>query len=290
MPGPLLCGLLAVLLVSAGGPVLATPVAAPTSTPSLMLANVYRPGVPLQAYWLSEKYDGLRAFWDGQRLQTRGGETIAAPAWFTAQWPPEPMDGELWAGRGSFEDTLSTVRRQTPDDEAWRAVRFMVFDLPAHPGVLTERIAAYRALVQRIDQPWVQAVPQERVGSHAELMARLDGLVREGGEGLMLHRGDAPYRAWRSDDLLKVKSHEDAEARVIGHVPGKGRHQGRLGALLVQTPEGLRFKLGTGLSDAQRENPPAVGSWVTYRFRGLNESGVPRFASFMRVRPDAPLR
>ncbi len=262
----------------------------PDSAPALMLANVYRPGVPLHTYWLSEKYDGLRAFWDGQRLRTRGGETIVAPAWFTAQWPAEPMDGELWAGRGRFEETLSTVRRQTPDDDAWRRVRFMVFDLPAHPGVFTERIAAYRALVQRMDQAWVQAVPQERVGSHAELMARLDRVVREGGEGLMLHRAAAPYRALRNDDLLKVKTHEDAEAQVIGHVPGKGRHAGRLGALLVRTPEGVRFKLGTGFSDAKRDNPPAIGSWVTYRFRGVNESGVPRFATFMRVRPDAPSR
>lgn len=261
-----------------------------TAVPAVMLAKVYRPGIALHAYWLSEKYDGLRAVWDGRQLRTRGGETIAAPAWFTAQWPVEALDGELWAGRGRFEETLSTVRRQTPDDEAWRRVRFMVFDMPAHPGTFTERIAAYHAQVQRIGQPWVQAVPQERVASHDELMARLDRMVREGGEGLMLHRGDAPHRALRSDDLLKVKTHEDAEAQVIGHVPGKGRHVGRLGALLVRTPEGLRFKLGAGLSDAQRDDPPAIGSWVTYRFRGLHESGVPRFASFMRVRPDAPLR
>ncbi|TMU71786.1 DNA ligase [Hydrogenophaga intermedia] len=253
-----------------------------------MLANVYRPGVRLADYWLSEKYDGLRAFWDGERLRTRGGETIAAPDWFTAQWPAEPMDGELWAGRGRFEEAMSTVRQLTPDDAAWRRIRFMVFDLPAHPGVFTERIEAYGRLVRRIDQAWVQAVPQERVGSHAELMARLDRMVRDGGEGLMLHRGDAPYRAVRNDDLLKVKTHEDAEARVVGHVPGKGRHAGRMGALVVQTPQGLRFKLGTGFTDAERDQPPAVGTWVTYRFRGLNESGVPRFASFVRVRPDAP--
>lgn len=280
----LLRGLAAALL----GTGLAPLAAWSADAPALMLANVYRPGVRLADYWLSEKYDGLRAFWDGERLRTRGGETIAAPDWFTAQWPAEPMDGELWAGRGRFEEALSTVRQLTPDDAAWRRIRFMVFDLPAHPGVFTERIEAYGRLVRRIDQAWVQAVPQERVGSHAELMARLDRMVRDGGEGLMLHRGDAPYRAVRNDDLLKVKTHEDAEARVIGHAPGKGRHAGRMGALVVQTPQGLRFKLGTGFTDAERDQPPAVGTWVTYRFRGLNESGVPRFASFVRVRPDAP--
>ena len=260
------------------------------NAPALMLAGVYRPGLALEAYWLSEKYDGLRARWDGQRLLTRGGESIAAPVWFTAGWPAVPLDGELWAGRGRFEEALSTVRRQTPDEAAWRRIRFMVFDLPAHQGPFNERIVAYHGVVQQIDQAWVQAVKQERVASHAALMARLDRMVADGGEGLMLHRSDAFYRAARDDSLLKVKTHEDAEARVIGHVPGKGRHEGRMGALVVETPAGVRFRLGTGFTDAQRERPPAVGEWVTYRFRGLSAAAVPRFASFMRLRPDAPAR
>ncbi len=274
------------VLVTCG---LSVPVLA-ADAPALMLANVYRPGVPLHDYWLSEKYDGLRGFWDGQQLLTRGGEVIAAPDWFTAGWPAEPMDGELWIGRGKFEAALATVRRQTPMDDAWRRVRFMVFDLPAHPGRFTDRIQACQALVRQLHRPWVQAVPQERVASHTELMARLDRVVKAGGEGLILHRGDSFYRAERNDDLLKVKTHEDAEARVLQHLPGQGRHAGRMGALLVETPEGVRFRLGTGFTDAQRELPPAVGEWVTFRFRGVNESGVPRFASFLRVRADAPPR
>jgi DNA ligase 1 len=257
--------------------------------PALMRANVYRLGVDLSAYWLSEKYDGVRAFWDGQRLLTRGGHPITAPAWFTAGWPAQPMDGELWGGRGRFETTVSTVRQQQPDDAAWRQVRFMVFDLPAHPGVFTERLHAYQVLVEGLGQAWVVAVPQERVTDHSHLMRRLDHVVRLGGEGLMLHRGDATYRAERNDDLLKVKTHEDAEARVIGHEPGRGKHQGRMGALLVQTPEGLRFRIGSGFTDEQREQPPPMGSWITYRFRGQNGSGLPRFATFVRVRTDADL-
>jgi len=276
-----LLGWLGLVACGLSGPALAA------DAPALMLANVYRPGVPLHDYWLSEKYDGLRGFWDGQRLLTRGGDVVAAPAWFTAGWPAEPMDGELWIGRGRFEEALSTVRRQTPIDDAWRRVRFMVFDLPAHPGRFTDRIQAYQSLVQQLKQPWLQAVAQERVASHAELTARLDRLVKKGGEGLMLHRGDSFYRAERNDDLLKVKTHEDAEARVVQHLPGRGRHTGRMGALLVETREGIRFRLGSGFTDAQREHPPALGDWVTFRFRGVNESGVPRFASFVRGRPDA---
>lgn len=254
--------------------------------PALMLANVYRPSLDLDAYWVSEKYDGVRGYWNGQQLLTRGGEAIAAPAWFTQGWPSVPMDGELWAGRGQFSRAVSTVKLLRPDDRAWRDMRFMVFDLPAHEGPFSERLLALAPLVSALGQPWVQAVRQWRVHSHTELNAQLQRLVKAGGEGLMLHRGDSLYRARRSDDLVKLKTHDDAEAKVLAHLPGQGKHAGRLGALWVETPQGIRFKLGTGLSDAQRRHPPDVGSVVTYRYRGLNDSGVPRFASFVRVRQD----
>lgn len=255
--------------------------------PALLLAGRYRPGIDLRDWWVSEKYDGVRAHWDGRQLRTRGGERIAAPAWFTAGWPALPMDGELWAGRGRFEHAQSAAAREQPDDAQWRALRYMVFDLPAHPGSFDERLAALRAAVSALNHTWVQAVPQRKVAGDAELQALLREVVRGGGEGLMLHRGASLYRAGRGEDLLKLKTHDDAEARVIAHVPGKGKHAGRLGALMVETPEGRRFALGTGFTDAQRADPPPVGSWVTYRFRGLHEgSGLPRFASFLRVRSD----
>ncbi|WP_042423490.1 DNA ligase [Comamonas granuli] len=256
--------------------------------PALLLAQVYRAGLPLQDYWVSEKYDGVRAYWDGHRLRTRGGETIAVPAWFTAGWPATPLDGELWAGRGRFGHAQSTVRQQQPDDAAWRAMRFMVFDLPGDPGTFDERLPALQAAVARLGRPWVQAVPQQRVATDAALQALLARTVRAGGEGLMLHRGASLYRAGRSDDLLKLKTHEDAEARVVAHLPGKGRHAGRMGALLVEMPSGQRFRLGAGWSDADRDHPPPVGSWVTYRYRGLQAGGLPRFASYLRVRADLP--
>ena len=277
----------ALLLAVSAGLGLALP--AQAAAPALMLAKVYRAGIPLADYWVSEKYDGVRGYWDGSQLWTRGGERVAAPAWFTAGWPAVPMDGELWAGRGQFSAAVSTVRQQVPNDAAWRQMRFMVFDLPAHGGTFDERIPALNTLVGTLAVPWVQAVPQTKIASHNALQTRMRQTVKAGGEGLMLHRGDSLYRGQRSDDLLKVKPHEDAEARVLAHIPGQGKHAGVLGALLVETPEGQRFKLGTGLTDAQRRDPPAIGAWVTYRFRDTNPSGVPRFASFLRVREDANL-
>ena len=264
--------------------------AAAADAPALLLASVYRPGLELQGYWVSEKYDGVRGHWDGQRLRTRGGEPITPPAWFTAGWPDTALDGELWAGRGRFAQAQSTVRQARAGDAAWRQMRFMVFDLPAHPGSFDQRLPALQTAVARTGLPWVLAVPQQRVASDAALQALLARTVRGGGEGLMLHRGSSLYRAGRSDDLIKLKTHDDTEARVVAHLPGKGKHAGRLGALLVEMPSGQRFRLGTGLSDAERSAPPPIGSWVTYRFRGTHDSGLPRFASFVRVREDLPAR
>lgn len=276
------------LLMLAAGPVLPPTWAA--DPPALELSKIYHPGPDLSEFWVSEKLDGVRGRWDGQQLLSRGGQVIVAPAWFTAGWPAVPLDGEIWGGRGQFETTVSTVRQLQPDDAAWQRLRFMVFDLPAHPGVFSERLEAGAALVASLGQPWVQLVPQVRGSSHSALMKRLDDVVRGGGEGLMLHRGDALYRAQRSDDLLKVKPYEDAEAKVTGYEPGRGRHAGRTGALWVQTPEGQRFRIGSGLSDADRNSPPPIGSWITYRFRGRHESGLPRFATFVRLRADASLQ
>lgn len=262
------------------------PATAQTGGRPLMLANVYRDGVVLAEYWVSEKYDGVRAYWDGQQLWTRHGHRIAAPAWFTRGWPAQPLDGELWAGRGRFTTASSAAAKDSADDDTWRQLRYMVFDLPGHPGRFDERLPALAALLARHVSPSLHAVPQRRLADEAALHALLRETVRAGGEGLMLHRGDAPYRGERSDDLLKLKQHLDAEATVVSHLPGKGKYEGLVGALLVETPQGLRFKLGSGLRDADRHSPPPIGTRVTYRYLDLHPNGAPRFASFVRVRVD----
>lgn len=256
----------------------------PITPPALTLAQPYRPGLVLGDYWVSEKYDGVRGYWDGQQLWSRGGQPIMAPAWFTAGWPAQPLDGELWAGRGQFAHAQSTTRQQQPDDAAWRRMRFMVFDLPGHAGPFDARLPALQRQVAVLGLPWVQAAPQQRIHSPAQLQRRLDQVVRAGGEGLMLRRGDAPYRSGRSEDLVKLKPLDDAEAVVVAHLPGKGRYAGLTGALLVEMPGGQRFRLGSGLNQAERQHPPPVGSTVTYRHHGWNASGLPRFARFWRVR------
>lgn len=274
-----------VLVACLAGPVVVD-AAAPQAPP--MLATAYRGQGEVAAYLVSEKLDGVRGRWDGRALWTRGGEPIAVPAWFTRGWPPVPMEGELWLGRGQFDAVSALVRTGDPQDPRWRALRFMVFDFPAEGGAFAARVARMRALLGAGAHPRLRMLEQRSFGSRAALDAELDRVVRAGGEGLMLQHRAALYLPGRSDALLKYKRLDDAEARVVGHVPGQGRHAGRLGALLVELPDGRRFRIGTGFSDAQRAAPPPLGAWVTYQHNGLTATGLPRFARFLRVRVPPP--
>lgn len=236
-------------------------------------------------YLVSEKFDGARAVWDGHVLRHRSGRQVVAPAWFTERLPSQPLDGELWLGRGRFEALMSALRSERHIDEHWRGIRYLLFELPGSSGTFVDRAAAIERIVAVTGWPSLQAVAQTRAVDREALRHRFDAVVRGGGEGLVLHRADAPYVTGRTDALLKLKPALDAEAVVVGYRPGRGRYRGDTGALEVETPRGRRFFLGSGLSDALRRAPPPRGSIVTYRYRDLTASGLPRFASFMRLHP-----
>ena len=266
---------------------LASAIVAPAAEPpAILLAEVYRGQVDVSRYLVSEKLDGVRAIWDGATLRFRSGREVHAPEWFVAGLPKRPLDGELWLGRGSFERLSGIVRKEVPDDAEWRQVRYMIFELPGAPGTFAERAEQIRETVKQANVPWLREIEQFRVVNRSSLQKRMKEVVKAGGEGLMLHRADAPYETGRSDVLLKMKPWEDAEAVVIGHLPGKGKHAGNMGALRVRAEDGREFSLGTGFTDQQRRDPPPVGTTVTYRYHGLTRTGLPRFASFLRVRVD----
>lgn len=256
--------------------------------PRVTLAQTYDGHSDLADYWISEKYDGVRGYWTGDKLITRGGSVIDAPAWFTAGWPDTPLDGELWSGYGEFARVSGIVRSQDADDTDWRDVSYRVFDLPAYPGAFDARVPAIRDRVAAIDQPWVVAIRQFKVVDAAALDVALERVLARAGEGLVLHRGPAAYVPGRSDDLLKLKPYADAEARVLGVNPGQGRIEGLMGSLDVRTPDGREFSIGSGFSDDQRADPPPIGAWITYRYNGETATGLPRFARFLRRRPNGP--
>lgn len=252
--------------------------------PELLLAQVYNDTVDVQQYWVSEKLDGVRAYWDGKQLISRGGNVIAAPNWFVAGFPAQALDGELWLGRNQFAATLSVVSKQQPVDSEWQQIRYYLFELPGAAGSFTERIIALQRLIAQHNSRYLMLVPQFRLTDNAQLMAKLHELEQAGAEGLMLHHQDAHYKTGRSADLLKLKSYQDSEAEVIGYRPGKGKYQGMVGALVVKTPDGKTFAIGSGLTDDLRQTPPPLGAVVTYRYNGLTQHGLPRFARFLRQR------
>lgn len=196
--------------------------------PALLLANVWPPAIDPTGWWMSEKCDGGRGFWDGRVLRTRNGNVIHAPPDFLAELPADAaLDGELWMGRGRFEETTSVVLAAKPE-ERWTAVRFMVFDALGVKGVFEERMKFLSKTIPS-DSRLVKVVPQERCKNPEQLIAERDRIVSLGGEGLMLRKPDSEYEAGRSPTLLKVKPHDDAEATVIAHIPEKGKYEGQVG-------------------------------------------------------------
>jgi DNA ligase-1 len=259
---------------------------AKAGVPEILLAQVYQSGLDVTQYLVSEKYDGVRAVWDGKQLISRQGNVIHAPAWFTQNLPKTPLDGELWLARGQFDVLSGTVRKDVPIDAEWQKITYNIFELPDAPGTFDARAKRIVEIVKKANLLHLKAVAQFRVKDEAALNFRLKQVVKNGGEGLMLHRADALYETGRSAVLMKLKPLYDAEATVVAYTPGKGKYTGKLGALVVETSEGIRFKLGTGLTDAQRENPPKIGSLITYTYKDKTKNGKPKVARFLRVRDE----
>jgi DNA ligase-1 len=257
--------------------------------PPLLLAESWDNAADLSEWWMSEKLDGVRAYWDGKQFLSRQGNLYHAPDWFLEGLPAVPLDGELWIDRKRFQRTVSIVRRQDKN-ELWKEVRYVVFDAPAATGGFEDRLAFLKDALASGAAKFARQHAQERCRGLDSLRAELARIEALGGEGLMLRQPGSKYVAGRSATLLKVKTFHDAEAIVTGHQAGAGRHQGRMGALLVRLPSGANFAIGTGFSDRERESPPAIGATVTFRYQELSDAGVPRFPSWVGVRHDAVMQ
>jgi len=254
--------------------------------PPLLLAQSWDNAADLTDWWMSEKLDGVRAYWDGKRFVSRQGNTYHAPDWFTVGLPETVLDGELWIDRRKFQRTVSIVRRQDKGDQ-WREVRFVVFDAPKAGGDFETRLDLLADLLRPKKQPYAKLLKQSQCRGLKHLREELARIESGGGEGLMLRQPGSVYEVGRSATLLKIKTFHDAEAVVLDQQAGKGKHKGKLGALVVQLKDGTEFSVGTGFSDAQRASPPPVGSVITFRYQELSDAGVPRFPSFVRVRKRA---
>jgi DNA ligase 1 len=254
--------------------------------PPVQLASVYKPDStePVSAYLVSEKFDGVRAIWTGKQLLTRSGNIINAPDWFTAPLPDVWLDGELWTTHHDFARLSGIVRTQTPVDVEWQHVSYRVFDMPESELPFEQRYQNYTSLITKLNLPHIKPVRQYRLASKKALQDLLQDKIEHGAEGLILHLASAKHQGGRTQALLKLKPYDDEEAIVIGHLPGNGKYTHQLGALRVKNERGQIFSIGSGLSDQDRLNPPAIGTVITYRYQGYTKNGLPRFARFLRIR------
>lgn len=254
-------------------------------SPEIMLATDYLQQANISQFLISEKLDGVRAYWTGDKLISRSGNQIMAPKWFTQSLPDFELEGELWIGRGQFSRLLSTVRDQQPNELEWRKVGFYLFDIPNNVQPFEKRYQTLKALTRELNSPHIRAIPQFKVSNQKQLDEKIKWISDSGAEGLMLHHKDNHYLPGRSHQVMKLKLHQDDEALVIDHVAGKGKYTDMMGAIVVETKDGKQFKIGSGFSDAERASPPPIGSVVTFRYNGTTENGIPRFARFLRVHP-----
>jgi DNA ligase 1 len=258
-----------------------------SAVPELLLLKKYRPGMDVSGWYMSEKLDGVRAYWDGQQLLSRQGRPLAAPDWFIRGLPQFELDGELWIARGRFEETLSIVSKAEPHP-GWRRISYNIFEAPHSPGGLKSRLSRVKGYLERYRISHVRVILQNTCLGTGHLMSVLHRVDSLGGEGLVLRNPAAPYETGRTLNAIKAKLFDDMEGRVIGYRAGKGKYIGMIGALWVEIDGGKRFYIGSGLSDRDRTGPPAVGSLITFRFQGITRNGIPRFASYLRVRESVP--
>lgn len=248
--------------------------------PDLMLLKTYT-NQDITSWVMSEKLDGVRGYWDGKQLFTRQQRVLTPPYYFIKDFPPFAIDGELFTKRNDFANISAIVRSKK--DKGWQEMKLYVFDVPNAKGDLFARLNVLREYLLTHPSPYIEIIPQIRVTERSQVQQFLDEVIQNQGEGIVVRNPHMPYERKRSDHILKIKPVEDEECKVIAHHQGRGKYQDILGAITCENRRG-KFKIGSGFSDEQRKNPPPIGSIITYRYRGLTNKGLPRFATFYRLR------
>lgn len=253
-----------------------------------MLPKIYKQNQDVVGWWMSEKLDGVRGYWDGHQLWSKNGLRLSPPAQFTQQLPPFALEGELWGGRGTFERTAATVLRQQPH-LGWLELKFAIFDVPQSDKSFRQRIFLAQEWFKLHPSDYAVVIEQIPINSEDQLQQEQQRISQLGGEGLIIRDPNAHYSAGRSGSIFKIKPYQDDEAIVIAHLNGKGQNTGCLGALLVQKADGITFKIGTGFSRTERQNPPPIGVTITFKHNGFYTSGIPKFPVYLRIRRDSDL-
>lgn len=252
-------------------------------TPDLFLLKTYDDSKEVVGWVMSEKLDGIRGFWDGEKLISRGGNPINAPAWFTQNYPPFAIDGELWTKRNDFENISSIVRRKGADDR-WKNVTHHIFEVPNQQGGLLERLSVLEDYLRKNPSPHLKVLTQTLIKNKQHLENFLEEVTSHKGEGVVVRNPNTLYETGRLSSALKVKKYFDTECQVLKILSGKSKYQGKMGSVLCQTADGRQLKIGSGFKDKDRNNPPTIGSEITFKYYGFTKKGKFKYPVYLRQR------
>lgn len=245
--------------------------------PELFLLNVYNKDINVTSWYMSEKLDGVRAYWDGKKLISRAGNDFDAPVFFTKDFPKYELDGELWSKREDFSNINSIV--STQDDKVrWNELTYNIFEVPNAKGGLIERLSLVR------ESKYIRLIKQIKVRDNKHLEEYQKELEAKGAEGLVVRDASLDYYTLRNNNSLKVKSFDDTECEIVAYTDGKGKYRDMIGSFVCKMQDGKMIKIGSGLSDAQRVNPPQIGAIITFKYYGFTTKGNPRFPVFLRIK------
>jgi DNA ligase-1 len=268
-----------------------------SSSTGVLLANNFfdknqKKKIDPVGWWSSEKYDGIRAIWTGEKLMSRTGKIITAPESFLSLLPSDTsFDGELFTERGSFSKTSSIVSKKIPLQHEWDNIIFHIFDIPHLRDTFENRVVIIEKTIENINSRQILSVKHIKIQSYEHLIQFHDKVISNQGEGIMLRKPYSLYEPKRSNSLLKVKMFKDDDAIVIGYEYGNGRLQNALGSLIVKwvNDTSVVFNVGTGLDDSIRfgdySNTLSIGSLISVKYFELDsKSGKPRFPVFLGKR------
>ncbi|MEA2099527.1 MAG: DNA ligase [Campylobacterota bacterium] len=247
------------------------------SKPELILLNKYKEDINVTSWYMSEKLDGVRAYWDGEKLISRSGKIFTTPKFFTKEFPKHELDGELWSKREDFSNVVSIVNKKTAHN-GWKQLRYNIFEVPNADGNLTKRLEKVKT------SRYIKLIKQIKIKNKKHLDDFLNSIEKKGGEGVVVRDGALPYYTGRDNNSLKLKSYIDSECEVVGYNGGQGKYEGMIGSLSCRMKNMKVIKIGSGLSERQRATPPSIGTIITFKYYGLTSKGNPRFPIFLRER------
>jgi len=252
------------------------------------IPNNKRTNTNITNWYIQEKIDGVRAVWDGECFRSCSHKIFPVHKAIIdiakTTFGDRMIDGEFSCGRGMFQRTVSIVRNTHSTLLQWMGIKYYMFDC------ITDKNKTYRRRYKEL-----KSLPCEyanfivlpilaTIDKRSTIQEQLDKIMALGGEGLIIRNPKKEYLPGRSSYLLKIKKFTTTEVIVTGYTDGEGKYSGMVGALVCEQYDGRQVLVGTGLTDADRMQPPPIGSEITIKYQNLSTDGIPRHPVFVEVR------